>query len=561
MEPTTKLLSRLLPFATLLVSGAAWAGGTVAVAPLISKGANDMEISNVTSLITSELDFRPEYDGAQELDSRPGSLTASCLGNASCLSGIGRAVGAQYLVTGSLSTTTTQFTVELVLCDVGSGRIVRRQSFPMSAAPEAVAAGVSKAVFEIVTGKAPGQAAREEEEEISFDPSALVDDEFDFVGGAEVADWDPAQAAAEEAEAARRAAAARAEEDRRRLLAEEEARRAEAQRRAEEEARLRAAEQARMQAEAEARRRAEDEARRRAEDERRQADAAAARRRADEEAARAARQPAITDDFDPSMISFGSAAGQIQVDSAEDIQFGRPAAPVMERVVEDDFDFNALDEEEEVVAPSRPRNLDSLDSGPSSRKPAPRSAAPSRGSSSRSSSTRSSARVDKPASDSGGVTLALRAGYAPYQVFGYLSGGAELGLSVGGGVKLVLGASSYAVERDLPPGLQNGSPTEWNSIFPWNVGALYQLSDADLRPWLGADVSFALYYVNPAGQSSWTVGPRGRGGFDYYMSDNFGLTGSLALGYWQGKDWDLIQREVAESGMLTEVTAGVVLAF
>ena len=591
MNRAYKLHIPALILAALAVPAVAGATGQIAVAPLISKGANDLAIANVTSLVYSELDFRPEYDGAIEIEGRPSSLDSSCLSSPSCLRGIASGAGADHLVAGSLRATDTQFTVDLVLFNASTGRIVRRQTHEMGSGPEAVATGVSKAVFELVTGQAPEEVQEEEDALVTFDDD-LPEDDFEFDDPESLDNWDPEEEARREAEetarreaeeTARREAEARrrteeqarqrAEEDERRRVAEErrraeeERRRAEEERRRAEEEERRRAEEERHRREAEERRRAKEEAERVAEERRAEEQRAEEQRRAEQEAS-----VADVDEFDPSMFSFGSAAGNIEVESPEDIQFGSPSTISVESDRSsssrsssyDDDDSNSSsyddlafleDEAEQDV------ELDSLDEDSSRHERTTRERTPREREPRERTPREHEARVDRP-SDRDPVSVAIRAGYCSYQLFDFITAGLELGLPVGHGVYVLAGFESYSVQRTIPPGLQvDGKATEWNTIYPLDLGVAYKLDLGAARPYFGGDFIAVQYYYNEDNKASWSVGARARGGLDYMVSDMVGLNLNVAVGWWRGSDWNRIQRDVTESGLIPQISAGVVMAF
>ncbi len=68
--------NRFLPAVLLLCAPSmAWAGGLAVVAPLVDSGVGTKTTTNLTSLISSELDFSGAFDTVNEI-SAPSSLNA-----------------------------------------------------------------------------------------------------------------------------------------------------------------------------------------------------------------------------------------------------------------------------------------------------------------------------------------------------------------------------------------------------------------------------------------------------------------------------------------------------
>ena len=68
----------------LLAPGIAWAGSVV-MTPLIPKGVDEKVATNISGLISTELDFSGSYDSVTELSAMPSTLNAACLASTSCL--------------------------------------------------------------------------------------------------------------------------------------------------------------------------------------------------------------------------------------------------------------------------------------------------------------------------------------------------------------------------------------------------------------------------------------------------------------------------------------------
>jgi hypothetical protein len=489
----------------------------------------------VSSLISAELDFQPDVTKVVEISTKPSS---SCLSSSTCLSGLVREGGGDQLLTGSLARTSNTYTLDLVYYDAATRRTIRRKSFTLDSSSEAVADGMTAVIREMLTGKAPGE---EEEEEPSAADFMVAGADEDFAFDQDFEEYDPEAEARRVTEARRKAedsARRRAEEER--LRREEEERRLaeEERRRAEAEARRIAEEEARRKATADAKRRAEREASLRAEEERRR----------DEERRTAAAAP---EEFDPSLISFSSAAGQIQVESPEEITFARPSDVSVESASSSYGGIVNLDDEEDLDEPPRIR---------SSRDTRRKTKEPKRTSSTRSSTTKRTQR-DRPA-----IQITARGGYCKYFGLNFITYGGEVSLGIGKTpVHAILGMEAYSVNRRLPPELQAqlGRPSAWDTIFPFNAGALYKLDrGGKVIPFFGGDAILGQYYVDPAtNASSWTFGLRARVGADFWLSDLFGIQANGALGYWSGKNWQIIDQGIGNAGLLPQISAGAAFRF
>ena len=76
--------------------------GNATVVPLYSANVDAQTIGNLTSLITSEVDFSGRYDMVGQVDSRPSTLNSNCLKSISCLNKIASSNGATSMVVGSV---------------------------------------------------------------------------------------------------------------------------------------------------------------------------------------------------------------------------------------------------------------------------------------------------------------------------------------------------------------------------------------------------------------------------------------------------------------------------
>jgi hypothetical protein len=343
--------------ALLLAPGVAFAGGTVAITPLVPKGMDAKAARNITGLISSELDFSGSFDTVTEVEDAP-TMNAVCLTQPNCLSLIAQGVGAQTLVAGSIEPSGDGLKISLVYVDAKRVAYIKRQTFEAPADPSTLAMSAGGWVKELTSGKggepaasapspvasapaargkpaaapvAPPPALAEDE----FNPKDLVDEEDEFAFDEApkpkpAPKVDPLKAKAEAAAKAKAEAAAKAKAD------------AEARARAAEEARARAAEEARLKAEAAARAKAEAEERARAEAVAR-AEAAARAKAEAEEAARAKAEAAAQ--------ARAEAAAKAKASSAA---VSRPkAAPAVEDEDDDIFGGSGtIAVEEEPAAPS-----------------------------------------------------------------------------------------------------------------------------------------------------------------------------------------------------------------
>ena len=228
-----RLRSSLLSFSfasfSFFFSNVAFAGDAVVI-PLYSPNLPAAKVGNITSLITSEVDFSGRYDMVFPADARPKSLTPKCLKAVSCLKPIAEGEGVTSMVTGSVTKMGGELEFFVVLYE--NGKIIRMKRFRITDDPLSLAADVGGYIQEVVTGK----TVEKEEETLGTAPIAadVLDEEEDIFGG----DSDPlgdfsldpaeeerlaAQKAAEER--ARQEEARRAEEEQRRKEMEEQARR------------------------------------------------------------------------------------------------------------------------------------------------------------------------------------------------------------------------------------------------------------------------------------------------------------------------------------------------
>ncbi len=177
MRPTPRLLPLVL---LMCLPGAAWAGGTAAVAPLVANGVDGKVSNNITSLISSELDFSGAYDTVNEIPA-PSTLNSSCVTSTSCLGAIAKANKADAVVTGTVAPGGAGLKIALVLYDAKKNAIVRKKSYDI-AADVATVAGTAPRMVKEITGQG---AAVVEDDETATAAAAFEDeeDDFDMEGG------------------------------------------------------------------------------------------------------------------------------------------------------------------------------------------------------------------------------------------------------------------------------------------------------------------------------------------------------------------------------------------
>lgn len=496
------LRKSLLALALLSAPTTAFAGDTVVLSPLLSKGVDAMVVMNVTSLMSSELDFMGDVDGVVELPKAPSS--AGCLDSSTCLSGLAKEGGGTKVIAGTITKSGSEFVLDLVLYNKSTGRTERRKQFRMDSSPEAVADGMTAVLKELWTGKAPQAAAAEELSVSDFTPPSASDDD-DIAFEDDLGDWDPEEEARAEAE----------------------------RKRAEEEERRRREEEARRRAEEEERRRVEEDRRRREEEE---------RRRREEEARRSQPEP----EFDASAISFGDATGEITAEEINDaIQFGSsspapaPAPRPRPAPIEDPDEADRRARSE--------RGMEDLDAG---------SAKVDREAASFTLAVRGGGAKYYGLSF---VTAGVEATVALGDTGVYLLGGFET-FAANRQVPVELQASYgrvqewnflYPINAGILYRLDDGGKTVPYIGFDV-IGASYFVDPPTIQPETGFEF---------AGKRHNTVGARARVGADIMFTSVVGLNVNAAIGGWSGKRWPVIDASAKSGGLLPQVSAGALVAF
>ncbi len=569
MSRSARSLATFTVALALGFSPAAWAG-TVTITPLLGVGLNEKQLAGLKQLMASELEFMPELSGVVENPSGPPA--AACLVTTSCLSGLVKAT--DQLITGTAALSGANFTLDLLLYDKATNKIVRKKHAVVPTDPTQLANQITAVLREVITGQgqkeeaaaAAAPASFEEADDAGFAPGAAMapagadpenlsfDDLEDLTADPPAAPVGAAAAAAAQAQAARAAEAARA------AAAAEAARQAaaaEAARKAAAVAQAAAAEAARLAAAAEVARVAAAAAE--------AARVAEASRIAKEAAARAAiplpapLKAAVGAVVDEGLINFGSGVDQM---SAEDIdqliQFGPAGAaaaapPVAPRPMPIPMPGLSAAEELALAADLAAKVPSAAVADLDTPTPkATRVAAPK--------PAPETARVERDVAEN--LQISLRGGYASYNPLAFVAVGGEVGIPVHEGLHVIGGIQVWAVQRVLPTeiAVQQLKTIDWDTIFPFNFGLMYKFPLGVAQPYVGADAIFAQYYNLPP-ETDWAIGGRGRVGCDFMFVDSFGLNANVALGGWAGKRWPEIQEGMKNSGFLPEFSAGTVFAF
>lgn len=173
MRLRSSLLSFVFTSATFFFSNTAIAGDSVVI-PLYSPNIPAAKVGNLTSLITSEVDFSGRYDMVYPADARPKSLTPKCLKSVSCLKPIAAAEGVNAMVAGSVTKIGKELEFFIVLYE--NGKIIRMKRFRITDDALSVAGDVGSYIQEVVTGNVV------EEEEETLGGGAMTADVLDEEG-------------------------------------------------------------------------------------------------------------------------------------------------------------------------------------------------------------------------------------------------------------------------------------------------------------------------------------------------------------------------------------------
>ena len=531
---------RRLPAVVAL--GLAWsapaAATTAAVPPLVSSGVDPLIVLNMTSLISSEMDFMSEFEGVTQLDAMPSGMSAKCLGSASCLGGVASGASSDAVVAGAVSAKGNKF--DLFLVYYKGGKIVRSKEYTLANVPSVIADSMGGYVKELVTGQSPSKQAAVaagtidgdvfdmEEEDDGFGVAAVptgggsrrIQTPGSTDGGSDELDGFDFDSDPEE-ERRKAAAAKRAEQERQ----AEEARRA----REEEDRRKAAALAAQREREAEERRQREEEERRAA-------------------AALAAQQEEPDEEEE---LSFGEA----------DITFAPVALDLG-----DEEEFEEEDDDGVAVAalglddgPVRERRDKPVREKPTRE---PREPREPRERNTRSRDLDDDRRtVDRDRGDAPTAVAAARLGYANFQGLSFVTYGAEVSFLATSKLAIIAGVEAYSTRRDVPLELQEqGAPPEvWNTILPFNAGLVYRFLDGSVQPYAGGDVIMIPGYVKDEGGLA--TGLRIRAGADFLVTDGFGFNLNTSLGMWAGQNFDQVETASTNAAFTPQFSAGTVLHF
>jgi flagellar biosynthesis GTPase FlhF len=163
------------------------------------------------------------------------------------------------------------------------------------------------------------------------------------------------------------------------------------------------------------------------------------------------------------------------------------------------------------------------------------------------------------------VSLAARFGTSGFQDLQFLTYGGELAFPVGESARIETGLEAFSVRRqyDVSTGLCETTEIDgqevvgcyrWNSILPFHVGARYQRSDKKVRPYIGGDLTLTPYTED----FKLAFGFRGRGGVDFVPTKVFGLNLNLSAGMMHGSEFEFVQKDMSNTGLLWQVSAGTV---
>jgi len=252
-------------------------------------------------------------------------------------------------------------------------------------------------------------------------------------------------------------------------------------------------------------------------------------------------------------LNFGGSADDLRATELEKIQFGTPPGVELPSAREAPPPPPSEDPVDRIM--SRMVDFDSDDGRRERRRKEPRTKTV------RSSASRSEPSGGASDAERQRVQITVRGGYSNYYKFDFLTGGAEGAVRLTGGLHVMLGLEVYAVKRIRPPSLQleDGKLTEWNTIFPINAGAMYELAFGPVEPYLGADAILVQYFQDEQG-SDWAGGARARLGMDIMIVENLGINLNFASGAWLGKNWGIIEPGVPPFGFLPQVSGGIVVA-
>jgi hypothetical protein len=533
------------------------------ISPFLPRNVDKLVALNITSLVSSELDFSPDYEAVTQLEALPKGMTVSCINKASCLRPIGRSNNANHLIAGSIAPSgRSNFQVYLVLFDVDGGTFIRKKTFTISRSPDVMADSIANVVNVLITGK---------DKKAPIDDSVIVDDGSfdDFVDGEDdfsfeeeptshrmnlpgsstntLDDFEEEEEFAINVPTAAEKARRKAEEAERERVKKEAAKRQERERLRAETARRKAeAKDAKRRADEERRREAEAEAQRR-KDEIRREEKAEARKRESERTFIEEEEFDDVDDFE-----FGSVStDDIGID---DFEFGSAVGMIEEETPIDDLDDLGLD----YGTRSPIDSLDDLDD----EKPTRTAERSKRKSKSRTKKPRKkTSSINAPfVSQGNSKSLTAKAGVSQFQSLNFLTYGAEMVVPMGDRTALTVGLELQSTKRTPTREQQikfNLAPEIWNTIMPINVGGLYRFGQGRIQPFLGADLILTPYTRD----FNVALGARARLGADIMLTKTFGMNVGLSTGAWYGSKFTLIDEGLKNFGIVPQGTLGTSILF
>lgn len=528
--------------------------GNAVVPPLVTRGMDPLQTLNLTSLVASELDFLGEFDMVDQLESAPSTLNSRCLEAPTCLYKIVTDNGASGLLAGAA--TINGDNIDLMLVFFNNGRMERSKNFSVENSPSVLADSMSGFVREVVTGESIQQV--QTRDTVSFSTDTFSDDDLFSDGGDDlfegigpIPEEDPINRTIPTSGGSASSELDDLDLD---LLGNDL-------------------------------------------DDGPLDDRPIARAPEPEPEPEPAFVPVLSDpepvqaeeEFTFEFASSIDSVTDADTNTTTRNQYDDVASSSRSSSRYDDLDepssrgsrYDDLDEPSSRGSSSRGSRYDDLDE-PSSRSSA------SRGSryddldsgSARSNSRANSGsrfddldggnervRTDRDFSPSS-TSLTARLGRSTFQSLEFVTYGVELGVMVSDTLRFAGGIEPHSTKRDIPPALlEEGEPsTQWNTIVPVNVGLQYLLGEDMWRPYIGGDVIMIPGYVTEVagvtlegGRTA--TGARARVGIDVLLSDSFALNANLSYGMWSGKDFDAVERELADSGSVPQVSAGTVIRF
>lgn len=492
---------------------------TVAVAGPINNQVDPKLVFGAHQLMASELDFQDGIDGVKDLEEPPASLNNACLASVACLKGIAAEAGSQWVVTGSMAAAGSQVALDLLLFD--GSTIVRRKTWMVENDATALANSMTPIIRELLTGQGPaggGGATGGAAASASFSD----DDELDFKEGGGGGAAGGAAAGAAAGRTGDPEVDGLMDIDSLDDLDDPKERQAAA-------AAVVAAPAAVAAVPAAV------------------APAAAA-------AASEATGGAMSDEDVLAMISFGGGGGSA------------PPATNPVQTAATNYANQGVNAAQGAANTAINNAVNSVPStGNAAADAAIGGAAAAAANAAKNLIDLEGEKATKVAREgTEHVNITLRGGYSTYYKFKFVTGGGEVGVPLGSlPLNVVAGVEMYNVQRTLPPEIQvqTGQIFEWNQIFPMNLGMLYRLDLGGMaRPYFGADGIMVQYYRDEVG-GDWAGGARARAGVDIFPTQYLGVNVNAAVGGWLGQNWPLIEPGVGKSGLLPQVSAGVVAAF